>query len=394
VVATRHVEIARPQCASHHRLDAVVIQSLDRDVSDTGVTVMEATRQSFRGCLLGGAIGDALGAPVEFLSRAQIRQRYGERGIERFDVAYGRRGAITDDTQMTMFTAEGLLQTLSLRRSGSDERPEAVVHRAYLRWLRTQHFSGELGSSGTEKSGWLIHVHALHARRAPGTTCLTALSSGRVGRPGHPFNASKGCGGVMRIAPCAMVKEWDPYELGCKVAAITHGHHSGYLAAGALTVIVRAVLEGHSVAQGVSAALVRLVLEPGGEECITALRKATSLWKDHGPDGDVETLGQGWVAEEALAIGVYAAMVGEPDPRAGLLVAVNHSGDSDSTGAIAGNILGAIHGEEALSQLSLGGVELHDEVIKLADDLFDAWTDQPGWADRYTDIPTTRASRD
>ena len=356
----------------------MVIQSLD--------TVMPTPRQCFRGCLLGGAIGDALGAPVEFMSRAQIRERYGENGIERFDVAYGRRGAITDDTQMTMFTAEGLLQTLALRRMGSDERPEVVVHRAYLRWLRTQHFSGELGSTGDEKSGWLIDVPALHARRAPGRTCVSALSGGRMGRIGQPLNASKGCGGVMRVAPCALVEKWDAFVLACRVAAITHSHPSGYLAAGALAVVIRAVLTGKTVEDGARMARQRVLGEPGHEECVRAIKGALDLWKSDGADGDVEKLGQGWVAEEALAIGVYAAMVGEQDLRRGLTIAVNHSGDSDSTGAIAGNILGAIHGEEALTWLALGGVELHREIIRLADDLFDAWTDQPGWADRYSDI--------
>jgi ADP-ribosylglycohydrolase len=341
-------------------------------------------RESFRGCLLGGAVGDALGAPVEFLSGAEIRGRYGEQGIASFDVAYGRKGAITDDTQMTMFTAEGLLQAVSRHRRGIDEAPELAVHRAYLRWLRTQSSNSELGSSRTETSGWLIDVPALHARRAPGMTCVSALRSGRVGRPDQPFNSSKGCGGVMRIAPCALVKEWDPYDLGCRVAAITHGHHSGYLAAGALALIIRAVLEGRAVANAASGALARLVMHPGGEECITALRNAIALWKAKGMEGNVETLGQGWVADEALAIGVYAAMVGEVDPRKGLMIAVNHSGDSDSTGAIAGNILGAIHGEQALTRLSFGDVELHDEILRLADDLFDAWTDQPGWAEGYS----------
>lgn len=350
-------------------------------------------RTRFRGCLLGGAIGDALGAPVEFLSRAEIRERYGEQGIERFDVAYGRLGAITDDTQMTMFTAEGLLQALSLHRRGSDERPEVVVHRAYLRWLRTQDRE-RASSSGAETSGWLMGVPALHARRAPGLTCETALSTGRMGRPGYPLNGSKGCGGVMRIAPCGLMKEWDPFTLGCNVAAITHGHHSGYLAAGALAVIIRAVLEGRTVMQGVSAALVRLVPEPGGAECIDALRRATTLRKGYYLKGDVEKLGQGWVAEEALAIAVYAAMVGEADLRKGLTLAVNHSGDSDSTGAIAGNILGALYGEEPLLGLSFGDVELHDEIIQLADDLFDAWSDQPGWDDRYSNIPSASTTWD
>jgi ADP-ribosylglycohydrolase len=389
VAVGRHVT-----CATlHHTEPATIIAAMPRSSRcfsnwNRGFTKLRGDvstlRQRFRGCLLGGAVGDALGAPVEFLSGAEIRRRYGEQGIAAFDVAYGRRGAITDDTQMTMFTAEGLLQAVSRHRSGIDESPELVVHRAYLRWLRTQNSTSELGSSGAETSGWLIDVPGLHARRAPGMTCMTALSGGRMGRLGHPFNASKGCGGVMRIAPCALVKEWDPYDLGCRVAAITHGHHSGYLAAGALALIIRAVLEGKAVANAASGALARLVMHPGGDECITALRKALRLWKTKGMGGDVETLGQGWVAEEALAIGVYAAMVGQVDLQKGLMVAVNHSGDSDSTGAMAGNILGTIHGEDALSRLSLGDVELRDEILRLADDLFDAWMNQPGWAERYS----------
>ncbi|MGB8841599.1 MAG: ADP-ribosylglycohydrolase family protein [Aliidongia sp.] len=61
----------------------------------------------FRGCLLGGAVGDALGAPVEFMTSAGIAGHFGQQGIRDFVPAYGRRGAITDDTQMTLFTAEG-----------------------------------------------------------------------------------------------------------------------------------------------------------------------------------------------------------------------------------------------------------------------------------------------
>ena len=353
------------------------------------------TRQSFRGCLLGGAIGDALGAPVEFMTRTQIRERYGERGIDRFDFAYGRRGAITDDTQMTMFTAEGLLQALSLRRRGSDARPERLVYQAYMRWLRTQHFTGVFGSSGSERSGWLIDVPELHEARAPGRTCLSALSSGGFGWPGQPLNNSKGCGGIMRAAPCALVKMWDPYTLATRVAAITHGHPSGYIAAGALAVVVRGVLEGKTLEAAVAEAINRILGERGrdGIECFVALQKAIDLWKARGPEGDVETLGQGWVADEALSIAVYAAMVGELDPRRGFMIAVNHSGDSDSTGAIAGNIIGALHGEEWLSRLAFGDVELHEEIVRLADDLMDAWIDEPGWADRYSDIPVATPSQ-
>ena len=346
------------------------------------VAPVDHWRARFRGCLLGGAAGDALGAPVEFLAHGLILAQYGERGIEELDVAYGRKGAITDDTQMTMFTAEGLLQALSHRRSGSATSPEVVVHRAYLRWLTTQGLTEEGDSSGGDRSGWLIGVPELHARRAPGHTCVHALASGLVGTPDERLNNSKGCGGVMRAAPCALVKEWDPFELGCKVAAITHGHPSGYLAAGALALIIRDVLARREIVPAVFQAIKRLEGEPGGAECMAALREAIALWNANGREGDVEELGAGWVAEEALAIAVYSAMVGERYLQKGLMKAVNHSGDSDSTGAIAGNILGTLLGESFFSRL-YSGVELHDELVRLADDLFDAWLDAPGWSDRY-----------
>lgn len=327
------------------------------------------------------------------MSRAQIVTRYGERGIRSFDMAYGRPGAITDDTQMTMFTAEGLLQALSRRRNGSIEPPELVVYRAYRRWLATQQPANAADSSGGDRSGWLIDVPALHARRAPGNTCLSALASGRMGTPDERLNNSKGCGGVMRVAPCALVKEWDPFELGCNVAAITHGHPSGYLAAGALAVIVRSVLEGSDIGGGVVRAIKRLEREPGHEECVRALMHVLHFFGTYGRDADIEELGAGWVAEEALAVGVFGALAGEERLMTGgttlgyfargVRVAANHSGDSDSTAAITGNILGALYGEETAVELGVAGVELREEIIRLADDLLDAWLDAPGWRERY-----------
>ena len=62
------------------------------------------------GCLLGGALGDACGAPVEFLEWFEIQQRFGQHGIQDLQPAYGKLGSVTDDTQMMLFTAEGLLR--------------------------------------------------------------------------------------------------------------------------------------------------------------------------------------------------------------------------------------------------------------------------------------------
>jgi ADP-ribosylglycohydrolase len=91
-----------------------------------------------RGCLLGGAVGDALGAPVEFLSLAGIRRQFGPEGIRDLVPAYGRIGAITNDTQMTLFTAEGLLRAWVRHSTKGICHVPAVIHHAYLRWLLTQ----------------------------------------------------------------------------------------------------------------------------------------------------------------------------------------------------------------------------------------------------------------
>ena len=66
-------------------------------------------RDRIRGSLLGGAVGDTLGAPIEFESLREIRARFGPEGLRKPAPAFGRVGAITDDTQMTLFTAEGLI---------------------------------------------------------------------------------------------------------------------------------------------------------------------------------------------------------------------------------------------------------------------------------------------
>lgn len=100
---------------------------------------MVSLEERFVGCLIGGAVGDALGAPVEFLSTAEIVARFGPQGIEELAEAYGRVGAITDDTQMSMFTAEGMIPAVrrAMAKGIWDTEPAFVYH-AYRPWLKTQ----------------------------------------------------------------------------------------------------------------------------------------------------------------------------------------------------------------------------------------------------------------
>ena len=135
-------------------------------------------QEKYTGCLLGGAIGDALGAPIEFLSLKEIREQFGYDGIKDFHPAYGKLGAITDDTQMTLFTAEGLLRGLvRFRERGIGGAEIILLHEAYLRWLETQK-SPFNNDDMSKNNGWLMTMEALRSRRGPGNTCISSLSSG------------------------------------------------------------------------------------------------------------------------------------------------------------------------------------------------------------------------
>jgi ADP-ribosylglycohydrolase len=322
---------------------------------------------AYLGCLLGGAVGDALGAPIEFLSLDEIRRRYGPRGVTGFVDGDWPPGSITDDTQMTLFTAEAMIRALHRAEDRGLVSVPGVAQRAYLRWLHTQ---GHPVSDDFVLSGWLVQVPGLHARRAPGNTCLSALEA-CVGEPPETAeNDSKGCGGVMRMAPVGLTRGIDVFKTGCDLAAITHGHPTGQLASGYFADVVARIVAGAELDDAARAALVRLRDEPDHHETSAAVEAALARSRegDPSPEG-VESLGKGWVAEEALAIGLYCALVAR-DFREGVLLAVNHSGDSDSTGSIAGNLLGLIHGKRGITEEWLAQLELRDVIERVGNDLW------------------------
>lgn len=332
----------------------------------------------FLGCLLGGAVGDALGAPVEFMKRTEILRRFGPKGITQYAPAYGGLGTITDDTQMTLFTAEGLIRGWVRGCFKGITTYSGVAAHAYLRWLQTQ---GERPTCdidfGTDEPGWLFQQRQLHSRRAPGNTCLSALRAmNPLGEPAR--NDSKGCGGVMRVAPVGLfawrLRQYespqDAFRLGTELAALTHGHPTGALTGGVLAVLILALTDGASLPEALTASKAILGAAIGHEETLRAIETAEALAVSGLPHEEaIAQLGQGWIAEEALAISVYCALVVR-DFRHGVILAVNHDGDSDSTGAIVGNLLGAMHGVKAIPAGWLEPLELRDVITELAEDLY------------------------
>ena len=346
----------------------------------------EELKDHYLGCLLGGAVGDALGAPVEFMTMPEIREAFGPDGVVDYTPAYGRVGAVTDDTQMTMFTAEGLLRGACRAGTRGFSHTPSVVYHAYVRWLHTQGERSAKKKFEHDDDGWLIGVGALHSRRAPGATCLAALRGSEMGTIGEPLNQSKGCGGVMRVAPVGLLAPHGPFEDGCEVAAITHGHPSGYLAAGCLALIVNLVVRWQTLGDAVAEMLDVLRTKPHHGEVMAAINQALALARETSlkPSPEVlERMGGGWVAEEALAISLYCALVAGNDFARGVSLAVNHGGDSDSTGAITGNILGALLGARAIPPRWLDRLELRAEITKLAEDLFTGFNETRVWCEKY-----------
>lgn len=336
----------------------------------------DAAKERFVGCLLGGAIGDALGAPVEFMRLDEIVARFGPHGITDYAPAYGSLGTITDDTQMTLFTAEGLIRAWVRGRPKGIASFSGVVGHAYLRWLQTQ---GEKPACsidfGADAPGWLSQQRELHSRRAPGNTCLSALREVRsFSQPAH--NDSKGCGGVMRVAPVGLFARrldksaQETFRLGTELAALTHGHPTGSLTGGSFAVLIWALADGASLIEAISIAKSFLKEEPSHEESLYAIEQAEELaGSDLLPAQAIAQMGEGWVAEKALAISIYCALMAK-DFEHGIILAVNHDGDSDSTGSIVGNLLGVMHGVSAIPEKWLEPLELRHVITELAHDLY------------------------
>ena len=345
---------------------------------------MNTVQDRIRGSLIGGAIGDALGYPIEFIYSIEgIQALYGERGITRLDTRqkFGNGGPsgkaiVSDDTQMTLFTANGLLNAPQLC-----VEPKYAICRAYLEWLETQ-----TGQHKGKAECWIRDVPELNHRRAPGNTCITALTDIRRGR--EPINNSKGCGGVMRIAPIPLyaavddrMEILDADRLAGDAAEITHQHPLGFISAALMAhIIYRLALDEKPtrdamkeyVTEGVES-IRRLYghhyndVERMAELAERAVLLASCEQLDL---ENIQRLGEGWVGEEALAIGLYFALKYFENFEEAMIASVNHIGDSDSTGAVTGNILGAAIGYDAIPQFYKEDLEMHDLILHMADDLY------------------------
>ncbi|MDR1298390.1 MAG: ADP-ribosylglycohydrolase family protein [Deltaproteobacteria bacterium] len=317
--------------------------------------------KKIRNCLLGGAIGNALGAPVETMSRESIRRKFGPDGLTDYAPAFGRLGAIASDTQMTLFVAESLIRALVRYSHNGIVSVDCVTKFAFLRWLYTQEHQGPPDNP----SGWLASVPGLYQRREPSLSIIKALKE----LHSHPKNNSKGCGAVARSAPYGLYVI-DAFGRAASGAMITHGHLTGQLSAGVLAALIKQLLAGETLTDAANIAIEELKRHIGHQETLSSLELALNLAKDGSlaQNKAVDRIGQGSMAHEVLAIAVYCSLVARNFCE-GVLLAVNHDGNSAATGAICGNILGLVHGLENIPPNWLSSLELRDVISELAEDL-------------------------
>ncbi|MQY19964.1 ADP-ribosylglycohydrolase family protein [Nocardia macrotermitis] len=353
------------------------------------------------GCLLGGAIGDAVGVPLESLSLGQIRQKHGSPGVpyRTLQVPYalvpgtpqfGRDfdGRISEETQLALLTTEALLRVMTGFpprdiTAAVPRKATGIAQETYIAWLAAQ---GETMPGEPVASGFLAGRAPFTDRRGTSRTVIEAMHRAAsrqrpdqpLGTTTQPVNNSKGSAAVVRVAACGFTDRVETaFHSGCEIAALTHGHPSAWLAAGTFAAVIHGLYSRLNLRESLYQAQLELNRRAGHEEVAAALAAAIALAGRGSPTAEaVESLGRGWTAPEALAIAVYAALSAEAIGRGpsteilefGLRLAVNHSGDSDATGALCGSLLGARFGVQCVPDVWAFNSEVNDLVYTLSRD--------------------------
>jgi ADP-ribosylglycohydrolase len=301
------------------------------------------------GVIFGLAVGDALGWPTEFIKLPEIKKRYGQNGISELpDPAL-----FTDDTQMSVAITEALVRV----GEKDIESIMEAVREEFIRWL-----------------------HSPDNNRAPGGTCLKGVANMEKGihwtKSG--IAGSKGCGSAMRAAPIGYLYQNDPdklREVAHATGICTHGHPTADAACIGAAYLVKLALDG-TRPEDMITELLRFTSGISGEfdEAILKVSKCIEQ-ESRLPNSPVPpfadtlippTLGEGWVGEEAVALGLYCFLRYPGDYVKTVLRGANTNGDSDSIACISGSIGGAYLGSGAIPAAWIKDIEKADYLEDLA----------------------------
>ncbi|MBG0741493.1 ADP-ribosylglycohydrolase family protein [Paeniglutamicibacter antarcticus] len=316
-----------------------------------------------QGALMGGALGDSFGYLVEADDVAAIRARFGSAGLLDLSQAPGPVH-FSAATQLGLYTVDALVEALEWANDGTAADETAILWLAYLRWLSTQGVTPSANAPSPQPR-WIDAQEALRHRRGADTACLSGLASGEMGTRGRPVNpGAKGSGSLCRSAPFGLVPHIPAeavYTLSSNGAALTHGHALALQPTAAFSWLIHQLAVE---ALPLRAAAVSMRKRAGAETAASAdlldgldvaLELSTAAARE--PAELSSALGTGADAGEALAIALYAVLVTEAAASSpvehfltAIRIAANLDGASSSTASVAGNILGALYGEDCLPQ--------------------------------------------
>lgn len=322
-------------------------------------------KERLLGCLVGGAIGDALGAKIEASKYEDIQARYGKSGLRYIPKTQGIY-QVTDDTQMALFTIEGLLNNYLLSHDLDSEPNYNLIYKSYLDWYKSQ----TQDPDGSYFERGLLGDSTMYKKCAPGKTCMEALEAKTKGTMEEPVNNSFGNGGIMRSAPIGLLYS-NPelaFKVACKSTALTHGHPDAYLSAGCFSAIISMLQNGYSIEESIEKAVEILKDYENSDYVLENIKKAIELAQtDLEPVEAIEKhIGKGVNGAQALGVALYCVLKTPSDYKKTVINAVNHSGDSDTTGAIAGNISGVLNGSKNIPVAWQTNIEHLDWINKFA----------------------------
>jgi ADP-ribosylglycohydrolase len=313
-------------------------------------------RERFKGCVLGLAVGDALGYPVENIhTMEEIRERLGPDGVTGLmgDALY------SDDTQMAICVAEALMEPPDPKKEPLDVFMTSLC-RKLVNWY-------ELQTEEPDKH-----------KRTPSTTSLLGCQrlAGGSGWDMSGSPSSKGCGSVVRAAPIGMFFDGigEVLEFAKESSRPTHGHLAPMCASACGALMVN--LAKRDEPTGTWAEQMATVSSGVCDEMTRLVSKAVDLAvSDTPPEKAIcpRVLGEGWLGHEAVAAALYCCLRSPDDYRRGVLMAVNTAGNSDGLGALTGAVLGARLGVGAIPEEWVSKVEGSKFLSGLADGLCEAY---------------------
>lgn len=335
---------------------------------------MGTNLDGYRGCLLGLAVGDAMGMPVDDMTLEEIRHNYGPQGILGYDLR-GDFAEITSYTQVAAYICNSLL--LSVTRGKGDKMLD-FVKLGLKEWTRSQHFARDPEASYC----WVAKLPAFRRRHCRDARMLDTLRLAAMGFPEKGPNQYTTPGSM--TAAIAVGMFYNPHrltppqigQLAARIVSLTHGDPTAFLSAAVLGYAIAGILAEPKLplAEQFTAAIGAMHHQFRGKysqvQTVTdTLTEAVERAQAAEPMNEVMESFQCYSAMKCLAGAIYASIANSEDFDTAMITAVNHSGYSSAVAGITGAILGAKMGHRALPDFYLESLEPVKALCQLADDM-------------------------